>query len=148
MVKMNNPLSVGPDYSGLPGSLPNADQYRSILVSYGVAIFPKVNESQWECLNGQRCINDEYVCDTLIHCPDGSDEMPEVCVPWVCPTDRWKCKRDNKCISKKIVCDREIQCYDESDEGPELCAEWQCLEGWWKCPVLNECILRNRPHLS
>ena len=59
---------------------------------------------EWKCHDGSKCITKNHVCDIIIHCTDGSDENPEVCVDWPCPNGTWKCN-DSSCISESNVCD-------------------------------------------
>ncbi len=57
---------------------------------------------QFRCHDGRRCIGDEYVCDGVIHCRDGSDEEDEVCNTWQCVEWKWKCS-NNLCINANDV---------------------------------------------
>ncbi len=98
---------------------------------------------KWECLDGKRYINVQYVCNGYIHCSDGSDEILDMCALWDCPLQSWKCL-DNRCIASSNVCDGDSlsfgNCKDGSDEAEDVCAYWTCTEDRWKCND-NKCIL-------
>ena len=34
---------------------------------------------EFYCVDGTRCLPTSALCDHMKHCPDGSDEIPEVC---------------------------------------------------------------------
>ncbi len=116
------------------------------------------DENEWQCHDGRRCINKNFVCDKLIHCTDGSDEKPEVCLKWKCPIGRWRCETGNQCIDENKVCDGEIwgldenrrgmvggiqwngNCQDLSDEAHDLCANTNCSRKGLKCRLSIEGI--------
>ena len=37
------------------------------------------NEDEWQCANGESCIDAHFLCDNQAHCPDNSDEAAEQC---------------------------------------------------------------------
>ena len=68
------------------------------------------SSGEWACLDGRRCIEEQQVCDRLIHCRDGSDEKQELCNTWICAEDMWKCGTI-ECIPRSSVCARkDLQC--------------------------------------
>ncbi len=102
-------------------------------------------DEEWKCHDGRRCIQKKYLCDGDIHCGDGSDEDPEVCVDGItCDEFKWKCATGNQCIVMERVCDRFSDCRDGSDAEPTFCKNFTCPEGrWgrrWKCNNDVECI--------
>ena len=79
----------------------------------------RCTDGKWSCRDGKRCIEEHYVCDSFLHCTDGSDEKPELCALWQCPTNMLKCP-NNICLKAEFVCDKVTAgwClgFDESDE--------------------------------
>ena len=113
------------------------------------------SDEQWECLDGRRCLDKMYVCDLVMHCTDGSDETPELCALWQCPSnmlrctckeqwiqtdsyyDAWSRCPNHWCLQNEYICDGEP--YNDNkpnheschglDETMELCSEWTCPKG-------------------
>jgi len=84
------------------------------------------NAEQFQCNSGH-CIQQDFKCNQVFDCVDGSDEDPSVCsVPPTpsCPSDSFKCS-NNKCIDLKLVCNNVDDCGDMSDE--RRCNINECL---------------------
>ncbi len=93
-----------------------------------------------QCRTGGRCIYVESICDGFLNCYDRSDEDPEVCLTWQCPSNRWQCQNHLGCHYLETVCDGGVQCSDNSDESRALCKDWECPAGFAKDPAKLSCF--------
>ena len=94
--------------------------------------------TQFRCLNGIQCIQQESVCDKIKDCIDSSDEANCPLTVDCGPMDKFfKCKNDSRsCLPIEMKCNRRRDCSDNSDELDCSCAslsEFQCLSN-------NRCI--------
>ncbi|XP_067933054.1 sortilin-related receptor-like [Watersipora subatra] len=95
----------------------------------GVGIFECTN-------NGSNCIPEEWVCNGLDNCPDGSDE--ENC------DGGFTCTNNNRWIPDSYKCNGYTNCDDSSDETTCTCPEFTCDSGLCiphnkKCDKTNDC---------
>jgi len=82
------------------------------------AVFAAGEQCDWgkkKCADQSRCIPEDWFCDGLKDCADGSDEAG--CPGGGCDTNQFFCKDDNKCVMKIRVCDGIKDCNDASDEA-------------------------------
>jgi len=98
-------------------------------------------DCEYECSTfwGDTCMPQEWVCDGIIDCEDGSDEDEATCEDTVPePWDYWADCTDEdhacssvfgeECIPPKWVCDHIIDCEDVSDEDESTCGEgWEAV---------------------
>ena len=102
---------------------------------------PRCNATQFSCANGN-CINKRFVCDSIDHCGDKSDESVNYCAFHRCLPSEFSC-RNGRCIPMPERCDRNDNCGDNSDEVgciyPSCAAdEFQCRN--FRCiPIANRC---------
>ncbi|XP_058793453.1 low-density lipoprotein receptor-related protein-like isoform X2 [Phymastichus coffea] len=80
------------------------------------------------CTSGE-CINQQYVCDRINHCSDGSDEFSTICPSGFngsgnngrkCLGTEFQC-RNGECIFGGYRCDGIAHCFDSSDEDWSIC---------------------------
>ena len=90
-------------------------------------------------------VQDHYVMDGMIDCPDESDENPLYHPDWNCTDGYFLCPDDLHCIAIEKVCDGKTAsgskyngCLDESDEAN--CENWECAPDFWKCADNLQCI--------
>uniref|UniRef100_A0A8D0H975 Low-density lipoprotein receptor-related protein 2 n=1 Tax=Sphenodon punctatus TaxID=8508 RepID=A0A8D0H975_SPHPU len=104
---------------------------------------------QFQCNDGN-CTSPHFLCNTLLDCPDRSDEDPVLCANHQCETHQWQCA-NRRCIPEAWQCDREDDCGDNSDEDSSHCASrtcppsqfkcdnGRCIPQSWKCDVDDDC---------
>lgn len=97
------------------------------------------DDGLWQCRSGL-CIIKEFVCDSIVHCPDGDDETMN-CTSWTCSPGNWQC-HDGICIAPSKMCDGVDDCVDHSDEWN--CANRECSSESWKCHSGNQCVLQRK----
>ncbi len=98
------------------------------------------------------CILVKYVCDGVLHCPNGEDEVGcqigaltytyhHISIGWLCNSG------ENIHVLK--VCDFRMDCQDGSDEtcvhpvcmrGQFRCDNGQCINSQGKCDIKRDCI--------
>ena len=102
---------------------------------------PRCNATQFSCANGN-CISKRFLCDSVDHCGDNSDEAVNYCAFHRCLQSEFTC-RNGRCIPMPERCDRNDNCGDNSDEVgciyPTCAAdEFQCRN--FRCiPMANRC---------
>lgn len=101
-----------------------------VQLTYRFCKFLKIGEAGFVC-DGNRCLRSRIVCDGLVHCKDGSDELPEHCAAVTCPPDKFQCKDSKQCIPRSFLCDGNADCHDKSDEMENCteCPEFRCNNG-------------------
>ncbi len=62
---------------------------------------------------GAYCIDVQYQCDDVIHCPNGEDEIG--CDEYACP-GYYRCQGQSYCLSQTKICDGIKQCPRGDDE--------------------------------
>ncbi|MFH2005615.1 MAG: LDL receptor domain-containing protein [bacterium] len=65
---------------------------------------------EFDCGDGNQCVEAEVVCDGTQDCDSGADELE-----CGCGAGRWQCD-DGQCIHAAFVCDIVENCLDASDE--------------------------------
>ncbi|CAB3407219.1 unnamed protein product [Caenorhabditis bovis] len=80
------------------------------------------------------------LCDGIVDCADGFDELNCASLDRVCPSNQWMCN-NGQCIETSRLCDSSVDCVDGSDEWVEICSLSEppkrgCPNGW-------SCVLRN-----
>ncbi|XP_055692338.1 low-density lipoprotein receptor-related protein 1 [Lutzomyia longipalpis] len=98
----------------------------------------------FECSSGG-CIPYHLTCDTVNHCPDGSDEMTTYCAFRTCRTNFFQCD-NHRCIPQNQTCNGVQNCGDGSDEAHCNCTEehfrcntGQCIPIRYKCDGDPDC---------
>jgi low density lipoprotein-related protein 2 len=125
--------------------LTNNDRTCSLITSLTT---PRCNATQFTCANGQ-CISKRFVCDTVHHCSDSSDENQNYCAYHSCKMSEFKC-RNGRCIPAPERCDRVDQCGDGSDEvncvypqcDPNTefqCRNFKCISKASRCNGVIDC---------
>lgn len=75
------------------------------------------HSTEFQCNTGQ-CINARHVCDRILHCSDGSDELNclKTTPPVSCSSDHFQCS-NGECVLKDTKCNGIKDCTDGSDEN-------------------------------
>lgn len=73
-----------------------------------------IQKDQFQCENGNECVDQDQVCDGVPHCHDRSDELQcskqtEGCVH--------HCDNGNRCLPANVLCDTVKDCLDGTDEA-------------------------------
>lgn len=63
--------------------------------------------------NGSICLEKNHLCDGIIDCSGGMDEL-------CCEKDEFRCNNDN-CLSIDQLCDGKRDCFDGEDEEHQIC---------------------------
>ncbi|XP_060125080.1 low-density lipoprotein receptor-related protein 2-like [Zootoca vivipara] len=81
-----------------------------------------------DCVLGDKCIRERFLCDGIPHCPDGSDEAR--C--WVpTPECALRCDNNMRCVPESWLCDGSPDCSDSADE--QGCVHAKCTEQEFRC---------------
>ncbi|PAA51648.1 hypothetical protein BOX15_Mlig005425g2 [Macrostomum lignano] len=107
----------------------------------------------WTCLSGKYCVPLANRCDSLVHCPDGSDEMdcPTVVPPpgkTVCAPGYHLCNGTRTCVDTMAACAGNARCPQPDSELHEICrnhhnAQSPCHSNNGGCEQLCEPFLIN-----
>ena len=93
------------------------------------------------------CIPYELTCDSISHCPDGSDESEQFCAVRSCPEEFTHCA-NNRCVLTTATCDGKDDCGDFSDESgchcndqtnQFKCNRGPCIQRSLLCNLIPEC---------
>jgi len=112
--------------------------------------------STFSCITDNRCIHQDFVCDGVVNCDDGSDEI--ICSNLECKGDFWFLCDNKHCISQKWRCDFSNDCQDWSDEmdcsqdvvaskekkqhckhDEFMCNSGLCIQASWVCDGEDDC---------
>lgn len=99
------------------------------------------NIDQFQCAHGQKCIDQNQVCDEIYQCQDHSDELD--CRKQT-DTCHHQCDNKSRCLPSTFLCDGERDCLDGTDEancGRLTWFEWLSLL-YFCCMSESECFLQ------
>jgi low density lipoprotein-related protein 2 len=97
--------------------------------------------NQFKCADLRQCIEENYKCDGIPDCNDGSDELgcPSV-EPNQCNEEKhFRCKTSGICIPIAWHCDGSNDCDDHSDE--QECGSITCPNNFFKCKN-GKCVFK------
>ncbi|XP_041374230.1 low-density lipoprotein receptor-related protein 1-like [Gigantopelta aegis] len=106
----------------------------------------KCSITDFLCEDRFRCIPIEKTCNSIIDCPDGSDEMKQLCSqPRKCPAGFFSCN-NSRCVSYNKTCDGHNDCDDDSDEvdcpckvDEFRCTSGMCIQQKYRCDRDGDC---------
>lgn len=99
------------------------------------------SSKQFKCDNG-KCIQNEWKCDTMTDCDDGSDE-PENCAVQNCTgSHQFACANGN-CFSSTFKCDGDVDCQPngEDEVGCEFVTDNTSLTNIITNSTTTDCLL-------
>ncbi|XP_046717127.1 low-density lipoprotein receptor-related protein 2 isoform X8 [Silurus meridionalis] len=79
------------------------------------------------CPGTSLCISQSQLCDGMLDCPDGFDELH--CLHACSDPGHFLCKNKRKCVERALVCDGRSDCSDGSDEAQCPTCPLHCDEG-------------------
>lgn len=85
--------------------------------------FKPCEADQFQCASGG-CIEKSKRCDSIINCPDRSDEFN--CEEFKCDSNQFKC-HSGQCIGIDKKCNFYVDCPDWSDEDRLLCGKFDLI---------------------